>query len=296
MNGNSISTGLKVVSPQMQRIFGFHMLAGRFFNEQDTATSEPVVVVNRAFARLYSPDKHDPAGILGSKLLNIRKDTPAHIIGVLDDERQKSIAEPSQPEVEVCIPQIVPGSGFYAPTTIAMDLALRTTRPPAAIIPDLRAVLRQASPELANATITTMDQVVEDSYGSQRLAAHLLEIFGGSALLLCLAGIYGLLAYTVSRRTREMGVRIALGAQRGNVLWLVLRQAGVMIVAGLAIGSTLALASGRLIRSYLYGVTAHDAWTLSIASLLLLLGGMLAAYLPARRAARVNPVEALRTE
>jgi ABC-type antimicrobial peptide transport system permease subunit len=160
----------------------------------------------------------------------------------------------------------------------------------------LRNILRQASPELADATITTMDQIVEDSYGSQRLAAHLLEIFGGSALLLCIAGLYGLLAYIVSQRTREMGVRIALGAQRGNVLWLVLRQAGGMVIAGIVIGILLALAGGRFVRSYLYGVSTHDAWTLSLVALLLLLSGMLAAYLPARRAAGVNPVEALRAE
>jgi ABC-type antimicrobial peptide transport system permease subunit len=141
-----------------------------------------------------------------------------------------------------------------------------------------------------------MDQIVEDSYGSQRLAAHVLEIFGGSALLLCVAGLYGLLAYVVTQRTRELGVRIALGARRGNLLWLVMRQAAAMLLTGVAVGSALTLASGRLVRGFLYGVSAHDYSTLAGAAALLLASGLLAAYLPARRAADVDPVEALRSE
>lgn len=295
MNGNVIFATLKPVSPEIQRIFGFKMLAGRFFNDQDTPTSEPVVVVNPAFVRLYAPNKHDPASAVGFKFSGL-KDLPLRIIGVLDNERQKSIAEPSQPEVELCLCQITPDSGIYQPSTIAMDLAVRTSRPTAQIIPDLRTILRQARPELEGSTITTMDQIVADSYGSQRLATHLLEIFGGSALLLCIAGLYGLLAYIVTQRTRELGIRIALGAQRGNLLWMVMRQAGALLLIGLTVGSLLAFASGRLVRGFLYGTSAHDGWTLAAAAALLLACGLLAAYLPARRAAHVDPMVALRAE
>jgi ABC-type antimicrobial peptide transport system permease subunit len=179
---------------------------------------------------------------------------------------------------------------------IAMDLAVRTSLPTAQMIPELRDVLRQASPELAKSTIVTMDQIVADSYGSQRMAAHLLEFFGGMALLLCVAGLYGLLAYVVSQRTRELGVRIALGAQRSALMWMVLRQAAVMLLAGVLAGTGLAWASARLIRGFLYGVKAHDAWTLAAAAILLLLCGLLSAWLPARRAAAVDPLEALRAE
>ncbi len=296
MNGNQISAILKPASPDIQRVFGFKMITGRFFNYLDSPTSEAVAVVNPAFARLFAPDKHDPASILGAKVWNLRKDVPARVIGILDNERQATIAEPSQPEMELCLCQITPDSGVYQPSTIAADLAVRTERPTAEIIPELRDVLRQASPEFATARISTMDQIVEDSYGSQRLAAHLLEIFGGSALLLCVAGLYGLLAYMVAQRTRELGVRIALGAQRGNLLWLVMRQASAMLIAGVALGTGLALAAGRLVRGFLYGVTAHDGWALSGAAALLLASGLLAAYLPARRAASVDPMRALRTE
>ena len=296
MNGQSSVAILKPVSPDIRRIFGFKMVAGRFFNDQDTATSEPVVVVNMAFARLHSPNPHDPTAIVGQRLMNLRKNRRTRIIGVIDDERQAKIGEPSQPEVEICLKQLSPDSGLYQPSTVAMDLVVRTVRAPDSIIPELRSIFGQANPDLPHATFNTMDQVVEDSFGSQRLAAHLLEIFGGAALLLCLAGLYGLLRYTVAQRTREIGVRIALGAQRSDVVSLVIRQAGIMLLVGLALGTTLTMALARLIQGFLYGVTAHDGWALACAAALLLLSGLSAAYVPARAAASVDPVKALRAE
>jgi predicted permease len=296
MNGQSSIAILKPVSPDIRRIFGFKVVAGRFFDDQDTATSQPVVVVNLAYARLHSPNPHDPGAIVGQSFMNLRKNAPTKIVGIIDDERQAKIGEPSQPEVEICLRQLSQSSGFYQPSTAAMDLAVRTERAPDSIIPELHSILGQASPELTHATFNTMDQVVEDSFGNQRLAAHLLEIFGGSALLLCLAGLYGLLRYTVTQRTREMGVRIAVGAQRRDVVWLVMREAGIMLLVGLVLGSGLALTSARLIQSFLYGVTAHDGWTLACAAALLLVSGLTAAFLPARDAASVEPMKALRTE
>jgi predicted permease len=297
LNGGTVTAIAKPVTPEIQRIFGFKMLAGRYFNAQDSPASQPVVVVNPAFAREYAPDKHDPASVLGKTLWHLEKDKPLHIVGILDDERQKSVTEPSQPEINVCLCQIAPSSLFYRIAEgIGMDLVMRTEQPTAELIPELREILRQATPEFSNATVSTMDQIVEDSYGSQRLAAHLLEIFGGSALLLCVTGLYGLLAYVVTQRTREFGVRIALGAKRAHLLWFVMRQAGVMLLAGVAVGTGLALASGRLVRGFLYGVNAHDGLTIAGSAVLLLACGFLAAYLPACRAAGVNPMEALRAE
>jgi ABC-type antimicrobial peptide transport system permease subunit len=296
MNGQSSTAVLKAVSPEIQRIFGFKMVAGRFFDNQDTTTSQPVVVVNLAYARLHSPNSHDPAAIVGQRFMNLRKNTQTKIIGIIDDERQAKIGEPSQPEVEVCLGQLSTESGFYQPATVAMDLAVRTQSPPETMIPDLRSILGQANPDLAHATFNTMDQVVEDSFGSQRLAAHLLEIFGAVALLLCLGGLYGLLRYTVTQRTREMGLRIALGAQRKDVVWLVMRQAGYMLLVGMTLGLGLALTSSRLIQGFLYGVNARDGWTFTCAAALLLVSGLGAAYLPARSAASVDPMKALRTE
>ncbi len=205
-----------------------------------------------------------------------------------------------QPEIVACIPQL-PMIGSDDGTAavmegISMDLALRTSSPLSSVIAELRAAMAQADLELTNADVTTMDQIVEDSYGDQRVTAHLLEVFGGVALLLSIAGIYGLLSYNVSQRTRELGVRLALGAPRSGVLWLVLRQTIALVVAGVALGVGLALASGRLVQSLLFGVRTTDAWTLAIVAGMLLVSALAAAWSPARRAATVNPVEALRAE
>jgi ABC-type antimicrobial peptide transport system permease subunit len=296
INGQSTISLLKPVSADIRRIFGFKMVAGRFFDDRDTATSEPVVVVNLAYARLHSPNPHDPTAIVGQRFMNLRKNTPSRIVGIIDDERQAKIDEPSQPEVEVCLSQLSPDSSFYQPSTVAMDLAVRTERAPDSVIPELRSILGKADPDFAHVTFNTMEQVVEDSFGSQRLAAHLLETFGGTALLLCLAGLYGLLRYTVTQRTHEMGIRIALGAQRTQIITLVMRQAGIMLMIGLVLGIALALASTRLMQGFLYGVTAHDWRTLACAVALLLISGLSAAYLPARGAANVDPMHALRAD
>jgi predicted permease len=287
----------RAVGPEMQRVFGFRMFKGRFFNETDTASSQPVIVVNRAFAKQYLGTDQNLEKILGESLLNLTNTRHTVIIGVLDDERQVSIAQSSQPEVEICIPQITPDTLAYQSIEgLNMDLAVRTDRSPSSVIPELRDLMRQASPELADSTFTTMDQVVEDSYGSQQLAARLLIVFGGSALLVCITGIYGLLAYLVAHRTKELGLRIALGARRRDVMWLVLRQASWMLIAGSSLGLVLAYMTSMLLKTFLYDVTTHDPWTMGAVTLLLVVGGLAASYIPARRAALVDPMEALRTE
>jgi predicted permease len=290
-------TQFRAVGPGLQRVFRFRMLMGRFFNQGDTAGSPPVVVVNRAFVKEYFGNKHDPEKIVGQELLSYGNDKLARIIGVIDDERQASVTEQSQPEVEVCIPQITPQSGFYRTAEgLTMNLAVRTEMSPTSFIPELREVLRSASPELASSTFTTMDQVVEDSYVHQRLAARLLQLFAGSALLLCVAGLYSLLAYLVMRRTQELGIRLALGAQPKQVIWLVMREAGWILLTGSAIGLTISILASRVLASMVFEVKVYDALTLTAASGLLLASGLAASYIPARKAARVDPMQALRAE
>ena len=152
---------------------------------------------------------------------------------------------------QVYFPQLTPDSGTYqAAGGVAMSLALRTSRSPSSIVPELHAIMTHASPELANTEFTTMTQIVEDTYGSQQLVSRLLIVFGGSALLLCLSGLYGLLAQLVTQRTREIGIRIALGARRSQIVCLILRYASRLLLAGALIGLALAWLSTRLVTGF----------------------------------------------
>ncbi len=274
-------------------MLGFRMYQGRFFNREDTPDSAPVAVVNRAFARLYAP----AGDVMKGFGINLAPGRKAKIIGIIDDMHQTAIDQPSYPELDFCASQLQPTDGFYQPTLQAhVEIAIRTQRDPASLISDLRRTMLDVNPDLQSTRFATMDQVVEDSMGSQLLAAHLLEIFAGSALLVALAGLYGLLSYLVAQRRQELGVRLALGAQRGSIIQLVLKQAGWMLCVGTAIGALLAYFSSRTLAGFLYGVKPSDLWTMLAVSLVLLLSGLAAAYLPARRAAHVDPLEALREE
>jgi predicted permease len=243
-----IDAKLRAAGPELQEVLGFRMYQGRFFNEQDTPDSQPVVVVNRAFARLYAPDGND----VEKFSVSLSKDRQAKVVGVMDDFHQAAINEPSVPEIDFCAPQLKETDGFYQPTMqVHVELAVRTVNDPAKFIPDLRRAMAEISPDLKGSGFATMDQVVEDSMGSQLLAAHLLEIFAGAALLVALAGLYGLLSYLVAQRRQELGVRLALGAQRSSIIQLVLRQAGWMLLGGAAIGAVLAYLSSRALAGFL---------------------------------------------
>jgi predicted permease len=291
--GTEFNAKLMASGPELQKVLGFSMYQGRYFNEQDTAVSQPVAVVNRAFANAYAPD----GGIIGKFKLGIGKERMAKIIGIMDDFHQASVDQPAMPEIDLCAAQLVPTDGLYQPTLQAhVELAIRTSVAPQIFVPELRRTVIAMDPDLEASKIETMDQVVEDSFGNQKLAAQLLEVFAGTALLVALSGLYGLLSYLVSQRTRELGVRLALGAQRGNIMRMLLGQAGRMLFAGAATGLILAYASTRLLARFLYGVKPHDLATMAAVTVLLLVSGFVAAYLPARKAAHVDPMLALRGE
>jgi predicted permease len=296
--GTLIKATLRAGGPELQQVLGFGMARGRYFNAQDTPDSQLVAVVNSAFAKLYETDNGDIGGFsLGMVAANGEKPRGFKIVGVVDDLHQVGIADPAMPEIDIDAAQLLPSDGFY-PATLEghAELILRSSRDAKSLVPDLGGVMRQFNGDLAGSKISTMDQIVEDAMGSQVLAAHLLEALGGLALLVALAGLYSLLAYLVTLRTRELGLRLALGAQREDILSLVLRGAGALLLAGTAIGIGVSLAAARLLHGFLFGVKQNDVPTLVCASLLLLLVGTFAAWVPARRASRLEPMEALRTE
>ncbi len=289
---HTITAQLRAAGPELQQVLGFRMRRGRYFNASDNPDSQPVAVVNQAFANLYAEGGDDIGNFsLGSDGRAFK------VVGILDDFHQRTVADPAEPELDFNAAQLRPTDAFYQPTLKAhAEILLRSPRSPASLLPELRHALSATNPDLAAANIQTMDQIVEDSIGSQLLAAHLLETLGALALLIALAGLYSLLAYLVTLRTRELGLRLALGAQRSDILTLVLRNAATLLLTGIAAGLALSLAAARLLRSFLFGVHPHDPLTLIAAPLLLLTVGLLAAFLPARRAAHLEPTTALRSE
>jgi ABC-type antimicrobial peptide transport system permease subunit len=177
-----------------------------------------------------------------------------------------------------------------------MEIAIRTEVAPSTMIAELRRQIAEVNPHLAIGEFSTMSEAVEDSIGAQKLAAGVVGVFGGLALLITLVGLYGLLTYMVEQRTREIGIRMALGADRAAVIRLVIGQALLLMGLGAAAGVCIALWSNRLLHTFLFGVTASDPWTIALAPLGLVLCGLVAAAVPARRAAGLDPVEALRAE
>jgi ABC-type antimicrobial peptide transport system permease subunit len=177
-----------------------------------------------------------------------------------------------------------------------LTIVIRSAGDPRALAAPAREIVAALDRDLAVANVRTLDQVVADSVGERRLTLLLLGLFGGVALLLALVGIYGVTAYGVSQRTREMGIRLALGAAPGAVRWLVLGEGLQLAALGLSAGLALALAGGRVLRSQLYGVGSADPATYLALSIVLLLVAAAATWIPARRATRVDPAIALRAE
>ncbi len=275
---------------------GIRLLAGRFFGDLDGPDAPIAIIVNQALVKAQFPHQNP----LGQQLEVGDKDKPRQwgtIVGVVADVRQDSAGQPSLPEMDLNLEQLRPIDPFYPMlVTFHMDLAVRARMAPNLIEDTIRRDVHALAPETAVEDLEPLQQVVDDSMGGQTMAARLLGIFSLAALLIAIAGIYGLLAYSVSQRTRELAVRIALGAQRDDIVWLVLRHALILLGVGGGIGLIVAWGAGGLMRSYLYGAHGWDAATILLVLLVLGSCGLAASYLPARRAARVDPIEALRSE
>lgn len=283
----------RIASAGMVEALGVPMLRGRFFTESDTATAPPVAVVNKAFADKYFPGK-DPVGHVITMGKGRFADT--RIIGEIGDVKQSDVTKPTRPELYFCLAQIGPGTPLYGIVTAFMQVAIRASVPAETLRTQFDRVLHEVAPDATTTDVVTIHEAVESSFGSQTLISHLLEAFAALALMIASVGLYGLLSFAVAQRTREIGVRLALGAPRQNILALVLRRALVLVASGLIAGSVLAWFAARLTRGYLYGVQAHDALTFALVIGILAATAFLAAWLPARRAAAVDPILALRSE
>ena len=275
---------------------GIPLLRGRLFTSTDSAAAEPKAIVNHAFVQRFLSNEN-PIGqqVRYNDAGNRQWST---IVGVVADSPQKTLGQPPLPEIHYNLAQLLPQDDLYPILgNFYMNVSIRSTLAADTIDRDLHRVVHDLQPDAALNNVQTMQEVVDNSLGNQVLAARLLGLFALAGLLIAVAGIYGLLAYSVSQRTRELGVRLALGAQRNAVLWLVLRHALVLLAVGLALGAILAAASGKLLTSLLpVRLSAYDLLVSLAVALLLTVCGLVASFLPARRAANIDPVVALRTE
>jgi len=269
------------ITPGYFKTWGVPLLAGRDFNEHDTADGQKVCLISQAGAKQVFPGENPIGKTLFLALAQWE------IVGIVGDVRSVQVAEP-------------PGMEFYRPWAQYnfpfVNIAVRTNLKVDAVTRLVQSALTKVNPGLAIAVPHTMDAVVARALGQARLMMWLLGIFAGVALLLASIGIYGAVAYTVEQRTREIGVRMALGAQTRDVLRLVVNQGMKPVLIGLVIGIGSAFALGRLIASQLYQVSAHSPALLVGSTLLLATTALIACWLPARRATHVDPIQALRSE
>ena len=268
---------------------GIPLLAGRDFTARDTADAPKVAIVSERIVREYFPG--GPTEALGRRVRLDDRGEWLTVIGVVADIRQRGLDQDVKPMIYAPFQQ-----ERATPFLLRFVSFVARTSTPASVVEGIRAEVRRAAPDLPIAGTVTMDEAVAASVAAPRFRTVLLGLFATAATLIATCGIYGLMAYAVTQRRREIGVRMALGATRRDVLRLVLMRALRIVVAGLIVGLAGAAGVTRVLQTFLFGVTPTDPLVFAIVTLLLLAVGLMAAWLPARRATRIDPLSALRAE
>jgi predicted permease len=296
IDGRARAPGASAPSPNMRavtrdyfRAMTIPIAAGRGFEAEDHAASAPVAILNETSARAWWPD----ANPVGQRVRFDRNLPWITIIGVARDAKSQGVREPVPPEIFMLHEQLPSAAGG---TERTMYVLLKTSVDPMTLATSARRVVRQLDPQLAITNIRTMEQLLDFSIARQRFMMLLLGVFGVVALVLAAIGIYGIMSYSVKRRTREIGIRVALGGSPSDVLWLVVGQGMRLAIVGLILGIVAALATTGLMRDLLFGVTPTDPVTFVSIGTLLIGIAFIACWLPARRAVRTDPTTALRTE
>jgi putative ABC transport system permease protein len=283
-----LSASLRVSTPGYFHTLGIPLVAGRDFSERDEEKSAPVVIINEALAERYFPNQN-PIGKHIRPDIAIEPEGPPwrEIVGVVGAMRYGGPGK--EPRPEFFLPQMQ--MPFLPPATV-----VRVAGDPLAIVGAVRSEVRALDSDLPVDRVKTLDQYLTESVAQPRFNTLLLALFAGVAMILTAVGLYGVMSYSVTARTREIGVRVALGARGPDVLRLVINQGMKLTLIGMAMGLVAALALTRLMAGLLFGVTPTDPATFALISLLLVGVALLACYIPARRAARVDPMTALRFE
>ncbi|HET6934958.1 MAG TPA: ABC transporter permease, partial [Candidatus Angelobacter sp.] len=287
-SSGDLSAEIIRISPDYFRVIQTPLVEGRFFTENDENGKLPVAIIDEATARRYWWPDHDPVG----RRLRIRlrfgesSVSPwSTVVGVVKNIKHDGLDVDGVPHIYVPLNQFIGRS---------LSLALRTSLPARTLEPQIRGAVQSVDPGLPVFGVTSMDEILDASLASRRFSANLVAGFAGGALLLASIGIYGLLAYMVGQRSRELGLRLALGAQSGDVLRLVLRKGVVLAGLGIVAGVIFSASTASMMATLLYGVRPLDPAVFLIVPLLLLVVAIAASYIPAWRATKVNPIVALR--
>jgi predicted permease len=271
------------VSPKFFATMQIPVLKGRDFDERDVAKPTASAIINETAARTYFPNE-DPIGQRVGQ--SPEESAQSEIVGIIRDTKYDSVRDAAPPTIYTSI----------RPGTRSLTVMVRTAGEPSAMTETVRNTLQQIDPDVPMTGITTQSEQVDNRFAQERLFALAYSLFGALALLLACIGLFGLMSYSVSRRTNEIGIRMALGAQRAGVIGMVLSESMLMVAIGVAVGLAGALAGGRFVESVLYGLSTTDVFTIGGAIGATVLVSLAAGYLPARRASRVDPMVALRYE
>ncbi len=283
--GQDMSTRAKRVEPKFFETMGIPLLMGRDFAPQDGPGSQKVAIINQAFARDFFGTENP----IGRRIGVGTQQSDCEIIGVIQDTKYRDLKEPVPRTVYV---PLVQSDSASAERT----LHVRTAGNPKNLITAIRHEVQALDKDLPVYDVRTFTELVAKNLSQERLIATLSSLFGLLALLLASIGLYGVMAYAVLRRTREIGIRMALGARRANMLWLVLRETLFLVMIGIGVGLPVAVAATRVVASRLFGLTPTDPATILFGTGILAAVAFFAGYLPARRATKVDPMVALRCE
>jgi putative ABC transport system permease protein len=279
-----------VVSPGYFQAMGIRLLNGRSFTERDNATAPRVVILSQTVVRTLWPGENP----IGKRISSADRPTPEDwmtIVGVVDDVRQGGLT--AKPSPAMYLPYLQTRHRFWLSH---MTFAVRTVSKPTAVAPMIRSIVREVDPDQAVESIATMEEVIVGTTAEPRFRTRLIAAFSGMALLLAALGVYGVLAYSVTERTHEIGIRMAVGASRGSIVRVVLRRTLLLAGFGVALGTAGALALTRVLENFLFEVRPNDPATFTAVAALLLVVALVAGLLPARRASSVDPLVALRYE
>jgi putative ABC transport system permease protein len=288
----------RMVSPNYFRALSVPLRRGRYFTEGDVRSSPAVALINESLAREYFPDK-DPIG----ELLSVGRgegpefaDQPRQIVGVVADIREKDLMTPAAPGVYIPDSQVPDGMTRFFSRLLPVNFVIRTSANPLNLAAAVKQEVLAVDREQPVFNVRSLEQMTDRSISQQKFQTLLLGAFATIALLLAAIGIYGVMSYSVSQRTGEIGIRMALGARPRDVLKLVVGQGLVLALLGAALGVIGALALTRLMAGLLFGVSATDSATFALMALLLVGVALIASFIPARRATKVDPLQALRHE